>query len=40
MSLDQLAKRFSPAKETDIAEILETLAALGRITKSGNGYAA
>jgi len=35
----QLAKRFSRAKEEDVAEILETLATLGRITKSGDVYA-
>jgi len=30
-----LAKRFSRARESDITEILETLATLGRITKNG-----
>ena len=33
-----LAKRFSRAKESDIAEILETLSTLGRITKNGPEY--
>ena len=33
-----LAKRFSRAKESDIAEILETLATLGRATKNGKEY--
>jgi hypothetical protein len=33
-----LAKRFSRAKESDIAEILETLATLGRGTKNGEEY--
>ena len=35
-----LAKRFSRAKESDIAEILETLATLGRITKNGEKHTA
>ena len=30
-----LAKRFSRAKESDIAEILETLSTFGRLTKNG-----
>ncbi|MEI8310505.1 MAG: DNA methyltransferase, partial [Verrucomicrobiota bacterium] len=33
-----LAKRFSRAKESDIAEILETLATLGRVTKNGEHF--
>jgi hypothetical protein len=31
------ARRFSPANQTKVAEMLETLSALGQATKAENG---